>query len=74
MLDTPVDDHADLEPRDLADGIFQPSADDLLVTLRLDPDARWVAEYYPVEEHRGAARRRAHRSGCASATRPGWCG
>ena len=54
MLDTPVEEHADLEPRDLADGIFQPSTDDLLVTLRLGPSARWVAEYYPVEETREA--------------------
>jgi proteasome accessory factor C len=52
VLDTPVDEHADLEPRDLADGIFQPSTDDLLVTLQLGPRARWVAEYYPVEETR----------------------
>ena len=37
VLDTPVEEHADLEPRDLADGIFQPSTDDLLVTLRLEP-------------------------------------
>ena len=50
ILDTPVEDHSDLEPRDLADGIFQPSSEDLLVTLRLEPSARWVAEYYPVEE------------------------
>ncbi len=49
VLDTPVDRHTDLEPRDLADGIFQPSTDDLPVTLELAPDARWVAEYYPVE-------------------------
>jgi proteasome accessory factor C len=50
VLDTPVEPHADLEPRDLADGIFSPSTDDLLVTLRLAPSARWVAEYYPVED------------------------
>jgi proteasome accessory factor C len=50
VLDDPVEDHSDLEPRDLADGIFQPSGDDLLVTLELEPSARWVAEYYPVEE------------------------
>lgn len=50
VLDSPVADHSDLEPRDLADGIFQPSSEDLLVTVRLEPSARWVAEYYPVEE------------------------
>jgi proteasome accessory factor C len=49
VLDSAVEPHTDLEPRDLADGIFQPSTDDLLVTLRLAPGARWVAEYYPVE-------------------------
>ncbi|HEX6514615.1 MAG TPA: WYL domain-containing protein [Nocardioidaceae bacterium] len=49
VLDTPVDEHPDVEPRDLASGIFQPSPDDLLVTLLLEPQARWVAEYYPVE-------------------------
>ena len=49
VVDRPVADHADLEPRDLAAGLFQPSPDDLLVTVRLDRAARWVAEYYPVE-------------------------
>jgi proteasome accessory factor C len=50
VLDTPIDPPGELEPRDLADGIFQPSDDDLLVTVELDPQARWVAEYYPVED------------------------
>ena len=54
VLESPVEEHPDLEPRDLADGIFQPSTDDLLVTLRLEPSARWVAEYYPVEETKPA--------------------
>lgn len=49
VLDSPVEDHTGLTPRDLAAGIFQPSEDDLVVTLRLQPRARWVAEYYPVE-------------------------
>jgi len=56
VLDTPVAVHKGLEPRDLADGIFQPSEDDLVATLRLSPTARWVSEYYPVEtvkENRG---------------------
>lgn len=52
VLDTLVDTHAGLRPRDLADGIFQPSTDDLLVTLELQPSARWVSEYYPVEQTR----------------------
>lgn len=49
VLESPVDQHPDVLPRDLASGLFQPSPDDMLVTLRLDPSARWVAEYYPVE-------------------------
>jgi proteasome accessory factor C len=52
VLDAPVDPHADVTPRDLAAGIFQPSGEELLVTLRLDRSARWVAEYYPVERSR----------------------
>ena len=39
----------DLAPLDLSDGIFRPAQDQPLVTLRLQPAARWVAEYYPVE-------------------------
>jgi proteasome accessory factor C len=50
VLDSPVE--VRHQPRDLADGIFRPSEQDLLVTLRLQPAARWVAEYYPVEESR----------------------
>jgi proteasome accessory factor C len=42
-------------PRDLGkEGFFQPSAESTLVTLELDPSARWVVEYYPVQ----AVRRR----------------
>jgi proteasome accessory factor C len=50
ILDTPVDDHPDVRPRDLSEGIFQASEEDTLVTLRLAPGGRWVAEYYPVED------------------------
>ena len=50
VLDVPVETHDDVQPRDLADGIFQPSGDDLLATLHLEPAARWVSEYYPVED------------------------
>jgi proteasome accessory factor C len=50
MLESPVADHSDVTPRDLAAGIFQPSPDDAAVTLLLEPQARWVAEYYPVEQ------------------------
>lgn len=49
VLDSPAQDHPDLAPRDLSQGIFVPSPEDLLVTVLLEPQARWVAEYYPVE-------------------------
>lgn len=38
------------EQRDVDDGLFQPSPDDLVVTLDLAPEAAWVAEHYPVTE------------------------
>lgn len=44
----------DLPPLDLADGIFHPSPELPLVTLRLAERARWVNEYYPVESAREA--------------------
>jgi proteasome accessory factor C len=39
-------------PRDLGDGIFSQSSDVTPVTLVLEPEARWMTEYYPVEELR----------------------
>ncbi len=36
-------------PRDLADGLFQRSADTTVATVRLAPPAHWVVEYHPVE-------------------------
>ena len=39
-------------PRDLADGLFATADDTTRVTLRLAPPARWVVEYYPVEDVR----------------------
>ncbi len=42
-------------PRDLSDGMFARSDDTTLVTLRLAPAARWVTEYYPVEDVRPLA-------------------
>jgi predicted DNA-binding transcriptional regulator YafY len=37
-------------PRDLAEGLFRPRAEDLTVVLELEPAARWIADYYPVEQ------------------------
>lgn len=49
-LDAPADPPPQARPRDLSTGLFQPSPDDVLATLELDPAAGWVAEYYPCEE------------------------
>lgn len=51
VLDTPIE-TAPEAPRDLGDGLFTRSSDTTPVTLELDPQARWVVEYYPVEEVR----------------------
>jgi proteasome accessory factor C len=39
----------DAVSREADDQLFTPSADDLVVTLEVEPRGRWVAEYYPVE-------------------------
>ncbi|MEO5651959.1 MAG: WYL domain-containing protein [Marmoricola sp.] len=49
LLAEPRGDHTDLEPRDLAAGIFAPGPDDLEAVVHLEQAARWVADYYPVE-------------------------
>lgn len=51
VLDVPVTTEP-TEPRDLSDGIFSRAEETTRVTLRLAPAARWVTEYYPVEELR----------------------
>jgi proteasome accessory factor C len=50
VLDTPAEEHRDVAPRDLSEGLFRPSPEDILATVLLRPEGRWVAEYYPVEE------------------------
>jgi len=40
---------ADLAPRDVSAGVYQPAPDHPLVTLRLGMPGRWVADYYPCE-------------------------
>ncbi|MEU4244128.1 YafY family protein [Actinoplanes sp. NPDC026619] len=39
-------------PQDVTDGVFRPTPDLPLVTLRIGRHSRWVTEYYPVEEVR----------------------
>ena len=51
VLDTPIQTPAEA-PRDLAEGLFHRSPDTTPTTLRLAPPARWIVEYYPVEEVR----------------------
>jgi predicted DNA-binding transcriptional regulator YafY len=60
LLDTPADVPAQAVSRDLADSVYTPSPEDTLVTLDLEPEAGWVAEYYPNEsvEERGGGRLR----------------
>jgi proteasome accessory factor C len=51
VLDDPVVTPSD-GPRDLSTSIFSQSSDVTPVTLLLEPEARWMTEYYPVEEIR----------------------
>lgn len=39
-------------PHDFSDGVFHPTADLPLVTLRVGRGSRWITEYYPVEHVR----------------------
>ncbi|MDQ3423571.1 MAG: WYL domain-containing protein [Actinomycetota bacterium] len=48
-LDVACDPPSQARPRDLSQGLFRPSPDDMLATLDLAADAGWVAEYYPHE-------------------------
>jgi proteasome accessory factor C len=49
VLDQPADVPPAATARDLREGLFQPSPDDTVVTLELDPAGHWVVDYYPVE-------------------------
>lgn len=51
-LDQPAAPPPHVRNRDLSGGLFNPAPDDTLITLRLEPSARWVAEYYPCESTR----------------------
>jgi proteasome accessory factor C len=50
LLDQAVDVPAEARQTAFDKGLFQPDDDDRLVTLDLDPSARWVADYHPVED------------------------
>ena len=49
VLDTAGTPPPEAVSRDAGEDLFTPSADDIVVTLDLAPDARWVVDYYPVE-------------------------
>jgi len=49
VLDVPAEAPAEAEHRDVDQGLFRPSPDDVRVELELSASGRWVAEYYPCE-------------------------
>jgi proteasome accessory factor C len=49
VLDEPSRPPADLAPRDLSGGVYQPAPEHPLVTVRLGRPGRWVPDYYPCE-------------------------
>ncbi|MCY7372859.1 MAG: WYL domain-containing protein, partial [Spirochaetaceae bacterium] len=49
VLDVAAEVPATAALRDLDEGLFRPSPEDVVVTLELGPTAHWVADYYPVE-------------------------
>ncbi|ADJ46650.1 HTH type 11 transcriptional regulator [Amycolatopsis mediterranei S699] len=50
VLDEPARPPAHAHPTDISEGVFRERPDQREAVLVLDPDARWVAEYYPCEE------------------------
>jgi proteasome accessory factor C len=50
VLDEPSAPPPEAHERDLDSGLYQPGESEPLVRLRLARTARWVADYYPVEE------------------------
>jgi proteasome accessory factor C len=52
VLDEPAAPPPDAQLHDVSEGVFHPSADLPLATLRVGRHARWITEYYPCEEVR----------------------
>ncbi|MDQ3405782.1 MAG: YafY family transcriptional regulator [Actinomycetota bacterium] len=50
VLDEPSVPPPYAEPTDVSDGLFRAAPDQRSARLVLEPDARWVSEYYPVDE------------------------
>jgi proteasome accessory factor C len=49
-LDEPAAPPPQAQPTDLSDGVFLPSADQPLITVRIGRQHRWITEYYPCEQ------------------------
>ncbi|MFC0429730.1 YafY family protein [Kutzneria buriramensis] len=49
VLDEPAAPPPYAEPTDVSAGLFQPEAGQRSAVLRLEPDARWISEYYAVD-------------------------
>jgi proteasome accessory factor C len=49
-LDEPAAPPPHARPADISAGLFRAQPDQRIAVLTLSPDARWVAEYYPVDE------------------------
>ncbi|MQA13555.1 MAG: WYL domain-containing protein [Pseudonocardiaceae bacterium] len=54
VLDEPAVPPSHARPTDVSAGLFRAEPDQQVAVLTLAPDARWVAEYYPVEDVEGA--------------------
>ena len=52
VLDEPAAPPPHVDLHDISDGVFHPTPDLPLVTLRVGRGGRWITEYYPVEEVR----------------------
>lgn len=49
LLDEPARPPAGLQLRDIAEGVYQPASEHLLVVLQVSEAYAWVADYYPPE-------------------------
>ena len=49
VLDVPAEVPSDLTRPDLSEGVFRPDESQTLATIEVSPQARWVADAYPVE-------------------------
>ncbi len=50
VLDEPAAAPAEARPKDFSAGLFRPLPEQPSAVLLIEPEARWVAEYYPVDE------------------------